>query len=123
MTTLRLLADDLTGALDTAAEFVRLTGPVSVYWSGAVPALLPASTAIDSGTRELDLEEARLKVNGLAKSLIGADISYKKVDSLLRGHNHDRIGRLPGERLLPGLHCSASLSLPRSDHSRWGAVS
>src|SRR5215218_100153 len=86
MTTLRLLADDLTGALDTAAEFVRLTGPVSVYWSGAVPALLPASTAVDSGTRELDLDDASLKVNGLAKSLIGPDISYKKVDSLLRGH-------------------------------------
>ena len=28
MTTLRLIADDLTGALNTAAEFVALTGPV-----------------------------------------------------------------------------------------------
>jgi len=86
MTTLRLLADDLTGALDTAAEFVRHTGPVSVYWSGAVPSLLPASAAVDSGTRELDLEEASRIANGLAQSLIGADISYKKIDSLLRGH-------------------------------------
>ena len=53
MTTLRLIADDLTGALDTAAEFVGLTGPVPVYWSGAIPADLPPSAAVDSGTREL----------------------------------------------------------------------
>ena len=31
MTALRLIADDLTGALDTAAEFVGLVGPVPVF--------------------------------------------------------------------------------------------
>ena len=30
---LRLIADDLTGALDTAARFVARTGPVAVYWA------------------------------------------------------------------------------------------
>ena len=50
---LRLLADDLTGALDTAAELVGLTGPVRTYWHGAVPQTLPANAALDSGTREL----------------------------------------------------------------------
>src|SRR5215208_376605 len=53
MTGLRLIADDLTGALDTAAEFVGLVGPVPVYWSGAIPLDLPPSAALDSGTREL----------------------------------------------------------------------
>ena len=32
MTRLRLLADDLTGALDSAARFVPMTGPVAVTW-------------------------------------------------------------------------------------------
>ena len=32
MARLRLLADDLTGALDSAARFVPLTGPVAVTW-------------------------------------------------------------------------------------------
>ena len=32
MTSVRLLADDLTGALDTAAEFVGLCGPFDVTW-------------------------------------------------------------------------------------------
>jgi hypothetical protein len=32
MTSVRLLADDLTGALDTAAEFVGLCGAFDVIW-------------------------------------------------------------------------------------------
>ena len=86
MTTLRLIADDLTGALDTAAEFVGPTGPVPVYWSGAIPADLPPSAAVDSGTRELGRERATATTAQLAKGLVGASIAYKKVDSLLRGH-------------------------------------
>lgn len=27
-----LIADDLTGALDTAAQFAAVTGPIPVYW-------------------------------------------------------------------------------------------
>jgi uncharacterized protein YgbK (DUF1537 family) len=86
MTTLRLIADDLTGALDTAAELVGLAGPVSVYWSGAVPVDLPTRTALDTGTRELGREGAIAATAQLAKSLVGASIAFKKVDSLLRGH-------------------------------------
>jgi hypothetical protein len=41
--TLRLLADDLTGALDTAAEFVGLVGPVHAFWQGAEPPSLPTN--------------------------------------------------------------------------------
>ena len=36
MTSVRLLADDLTGALDTAAEFVGLCGPFDVIWPEAL---------------------------------------------------------------------------------------
>jgi D-threonate/D-erythronate kinase len=55
---LRLIADDLTGALDTAAELVGLTGPVHAFWYGAIPPALPRNAALDSGTGELDAESA-----------------------------------------------------------------
>lgn len=102
MTTLRLIADDLTGALDTAAEFVGLTGPVPVYWSGAIPADLPPSAAVDSGTRELGRERATATTAQLAKGLVGASIAYKKVDSLLRGHTRRELGLLTQQLPPPG---------------------
>src|SRR5581483_9882725 len=83
MASLRLLADDLTGALDTSAELVGMVGPLDVVWS-AEPAD-QASFAIDSGTRELDADDAFTIVRELAPALAGADIAYKKIDSLLRG--------------------------------------
>jgi len=85
MTSLRLLADDLTGALDTAAELVGLAGPVHAFWHGALPSGLPPNAAIDSGTRELDAADAVSVTTTLAPALAQADISFKKVDSLMRG--------------------------------------
>ncbi|HEY0204380.1 MAG TPA: four-carbon acid sugar kinase family protein [Acetobacteraceae bacterium] len=86
MTTLRLLADDLTGALDTAAEFVGLTGPVHAYWQGVRPGALPPNAALDTGTREAGEAAARAAVAAATPTLAGAGIAYKKLDSLLRGH-------------------------------------
>jgi uncharacterized protein YgbK (DUF1537 family) len=85
MMRVRLLADDLTGALDTAAEFVGLCGPFDVIWAeaGATPGL--RSLAIDSGTRERSKAESVGIVGRLAPLLRDATIAYKKVDSLLRG--------------------------------------
>lgn len=80
---LALIADDLTGALDTAAEFVALTGPVDVRWDAASGG---ASLALDSGTRELSEAQALVRLKRLAPLLKDAKIAYKKVDSLLRGH-------------------------------------
>ncbi|MGM4982437.1 four-carbon acid sugar kinase family protein [Hyphomicrobiales bacterium] len=85
MPTLRLLADDLTGALDTAVEFVGLCGPIEVRHGDALPAKLPDGFAIDTGTREKSAAEAAAIVGGLAPLLKGADIAFKKVDSLFRG--------------------------------------
>jgi D-threonate/D-erythronate kinase len=88
MISLKLLADDLTGALDTSAELVGLFGPLSVVWSAdANPAAQDrcARVAIDSGTRECRADEAFAAVQALAPRLAGAGIAYKKIDSLLRG--------------------------------------
>jgi hypothetical protein len=52
MVNVRLIADDLTGALDTTAELVGITGPVPVFWHGAIPSELPVNAPLDSGTRE-----------------------------------------------------------------------
>ncbi len=86
MTTIRLLADDLTGALDTMAEFASAAGPLHAYWHDGVPSTLPPNAAVDTGTREADVDEARCRVASLASMLAAGDIAFKKVDSLMRGH-------------------------------------
>ncbi len=83
MTHLRLLADDLTGALDSAARFVPLTGPVAVTWRDAE---IAGSVAFDSGTRDLPAEQAREIAERFAAKLDGGAPAFKKIDSLLRGH-------------------------------------
>jgi uncharacterized protein YgbK (DUF1537 family) len=82
--TLRLIADDLTGTLDTAAGFTGLVGPVAVAWSGGARDA-SASLALDTGTRERGAGEAARIVAEAAPMLAGAGIAFKKVDSLLRG--------------------------------------
>lgn len=86
MTTLRLVADDLTGALDTAAELAAAAGPLHAYWHDGLPEALPASAAVDTGTREASAAEATRRVARLAPMLAKGDIAFKKVDSLIRGH-------------------------------------
>ncbi|RAX41569.1 four-carbon acid sugar kinase family protein [Rhizobium tropici] len=85
MPTLRLIADDLTGALDTAVEFVGVYGPIAVERSDALSENLPDCLAIDSRTREKTAAEAEAIVGGIAPLLRGADLAFKKVDSLFRG--------------------------------------
>jgi uncharacterized protein YgbK (DUF1537 family) len=84
---LRILADDLTGALDTAAQFAGSLGPVAVRFrdgdaDGEEPCL-----AYASATRERGAEAAEAKLARLGGFFTGAGIAFKKVDSLLRGHS------------------------------------
>jgi len=80
---LRLLADDLTGALDSAARFVPLAGRVAVGWSASAP---DGAAAFDSGTRDLDAAAARAAIARFVPLLDGGEPAFKKIDSLLRGH-------------------------------------
>ncbi len=80
---LRLVADDLTGALDSAAGFVPRFGALPVVWRFDT---LPDSAVIDSATRDLDQAAATDRVAHLAPLLAGGDPAFKKIDSLLRGH-------------------------------------
>jgi hypothetical protein len=87
MITLRLLADDLTGALDSAARFVPLVGTVPTFWRA--PLALPATAAIDGETREICPSALAAAMRALAPLLDGADLAFKKIDSLLRGGSFD----------------------------------
>lgn len=84
MTIVRLVADDLTGALDTAVQFTPLTGPYPVYWRA--PTSWPGSCAFDAETRDIDIVGAIKRARAAPKFLAEADLAFKKVDSLLRGH-------------------------------------
>lgn len=86
MTGIRLIADDLTGALDGAAQFTGLAAAIAVPVSQAVP--MTDAWAIDSATREGDAATAHGRVLTLAPHLRPAPggIAFLKLDSLLRGH-------------------------------------
>ncbi|WP_424627001.1 four-carbon acid sugar kinase family protein [Bradyrhizobium sp. SYSU BS000235] len=85
MALLRLLADDLTGALDTGVEFVGLCGPLEVCWTQSLPSTLSESLILDSGTRELGKAQVVPIIERLVPALYDATIAFKKVDSLMRG--------------------------------------
>lgn len=104
MKPLRLIADDLTGALDSAAQFARPGRIIPVFMGHGLPAKLPAEFAVDSASREKDADAAAEAAARLAPLLGPARgvISFRKVDSLLRGH--------------PGLEIAATLRELRVDH-------
>jgi D-threonate/D-erythronate kinase len=83
MTGLRMLADDLTGALDTAAAF---SGQREVPVFLAPPPPGTGDAALDLACRDGGEAEAVAAVTAAAPLLTGADIAYLKIDSLLRGH-------------------------------------
>ena len=85
MTVVRILADDLTGALDAAAPFVDAGESIPVRWSGD-PCGFSGALAFDSETRHCDVGSAVAAVSRLAPMLARSEIAYKKIDSLLRGH-------------------------------------
>jgi uncharacterized protein YgbK (DUF1537 family) len=88
MTKLRLVADDLTGALDSGAQFAGCGRAIPVYLGHGLPESYPAEAAVDSASREADGPSAAAIAAGIAHVLAPAHgtISFKKVDSLLRGN-------------------------------------
>lgn len=86
MTLVRILADDLTGALDAAAPFAASRRPVHL---GLRSPLDAAKQTISSESRELSVGAARQAVRAALDRLRpGADAGtlwFKKVDSVLRG--------------------------------------
>jgi uncharacterized protein YgbK (DUF1537 family) len=88
MTAIRILADDLTGALDSAAAF---RGELPVF-IGTVPAAEhafsdAAVSVLATHTRDIDPRTLAQQLEPVAEWLQAAELAYKKVDSLLRGNS------------------------------------
>ena len=85
MTILRLIADDLTGALDTAAQFTGRIGPLPVLLDRNMPTP-EGSYVMDLSCRDCDEQTAVAAAREAVRHFAGADLAFKKIDSLLRGH-------------------------------------
>ena len=88
-----ILADDLTGANDTAIQFVKhgLKALVITHVEFPEPAIISGYDvlSLNSDSREIDKKAAYDSVGNLIKRLITFKLSgnyYKKVDSVLRGN-------------------------------------
>jgi uncharacterized protein YgbK (DUF1537 family) len=110
--TILVLADDLTGALETGAKFAGngvaalVTTELSLTPAGMDPTI--QVLVIDMESRHLPPAEAALRVNALARAgrERGVRFIYKKTDSTLRGNIASELGALlegcPGWRLVYG---------------------
>ncbi|MGP1395463.1 MAG: four-carbon acid sugar kinase family protein [Inquilinaceae bacterium] len=85
-----ILADDLTGALDSACEFASEAAPVAVGWSGRPPAT--DRMAYSTESRDVSAAQAAALVRRAARSVRTRDaLCFKKIDSVLRGHPVDEL--------------------------------
>ena len=78
---LRIVADDLTGALDSAAPLAALAGPLPVFWQRGAIAAEVTSFALDTESRDLPPAPP-----AWLDAFAGAGLAYKKIDSQLRGN-------------------------------------
>lgn len=88
MSRLRLIADDLTGALDSGCAFADPAAPVHVAVPGRA---LPAGERLAVSTESRDMDEAGAvaAVAAAAHAFAGAGADalwFKKIDSVMRGH-------------------------------------
>jgi uncharacterized protein YgbK (DUF1537 family) len=90
MHTLLILADDLTGALDTAVQAAEKGIPVRVYRSpesaGAFPPEGTGVLAINTATRHLGPEDSKAVIDMCLDRWKDIPFVYKKTDSALRGN-------------------------------------
>jgi D-threonate/D-erythronate kinase len=95
-TPLTIIADDLTGALDTAAPFASAAAPVAVVLGDLVSSCGSAAR-LASSTETRDFERTAAMAAARATAKLRLDrvgrrgVWFKKVDSVLRGHPFDEI--------------------------------
>lgn len=82
---IRILADDLTGALDTAAAFAG-TVPVYIDRPPADQHEAAPVAALATGTRDVAPESLPERLQSALDWLRAGTVAFKKVDSLLRGN-------------------------------------
>jgi len=105
MTNLGIIADDLTGAMDTGVQFAKWGLRTLVMLDdGEVPGV--DAVVISTDSRQLPAPEAYRRAKGAAQRLSGR-IPYKKIDSTLRGNIGPEI-----DGLLEGLGWCRALVAP-----------
>jgi uncharacterized protein YgbK (DUF1537 family) len=125
VSTIRILADDLTGALDTAAAFA---GEVPVFID-TPPALgeayfASAVSVVATPTRDVPPDDLPTFLQPVVDWLCSADLAYKKVDSLLRGNTFAEIawllgaGKFAGAVFAPAFPAQCRLTF---DNRQWVA--
>ena len=104
---LGILADDFTGACDTAVAFLRNDRAVAVALPGAVLPEAPV-LALDTASRALNPAAAQQAVRGALTRLAaaGVTLAFKKVDSTLRGQSGIELAALQSPDR-PVLFCPA----------------
>ena len=82
-----ILADDLTGACDAAAAFLRTGHPLRVWLDSRNLSPAPGVQAFTTASRNLSPSDAAVAVYSAASALseIPRSLIFKKIDSALRG--------------------------------------
>ncbi|GAA3877584.1 hypothetical protein GCM10022381_20100 [Leifsonia kafniensis] len=113
-----IIADDLSGAAETAGAVAAETRSAVQVWLGHPASFDAPVVAIDTASRASARDQAvRLLGAAIDEIPVGARV-YKKVDSLLRGN----IGAEVRELLARGLPVVVATAVPRIDRSVRGGV-
>jgi uncharacterized protein YgbK (DUF1537 family) len=92
-----ILADDLTGAADSAIAFARRRLPAKVIWGEARPEdhADVIVLACDAATRELDAARAARRHGDTVRRFLRPGMHiFKKIDSTLRGNPAEEIAAM-----------------------------
>lgn len=101
MTHWRILADDLTGALDTAAAWCTAQEAVPVFLDRPLPDTAKVQ-AVSTGSRDLPIAASTAMLAASLDWLCQGERAYKKVDSLLRGNSLAEVAWLLRQRRFQG---------------------
>jgi uncharacterized protein YgbK (DUF1537 family) len=92
-----IVADDLTGAADSAIAFAKRRLPACVAWGEprAGERADPVAFAFDADTRRLEPSAAARRHQDVLRRLLDPHARvFKKIDSTLRGHPAEEIGAM-----------------------------
>ncbi len=117
MNGIRLVADDLTGACDSALPFLA-GGRVRVGLWPHVPVGAMACAGVSTESRDLDASTAYARGRNAAAALPGG-LLYRKLDSLLRGHP---VADVRGALDTAGGRCVVAPALPAEGRTTAGGV-
>ncbi|MGP9788341.1 four-carbon acid sugar kinase family protein [Roseinatronobacter sp. NSM] len=114
-----IIADDLTGALDSAAGFAqrglktRVVTEIDDFTDALHGGALQV-VAVSTGTRDGSLDAALAMLRAITAALGSFDgVIFKKIDSRLKGHIAAEVAQLAQGRALPVLACPAIPRLGR----------